>query len=134
MSKLKVSKCKSVVKQFGNAMLGVALVMGADFALATPGGIPALNLWDGATAGGVLETLRWLVTFALLIPAIALAGYAMLKVGTPIVVAYCDVISGKKTVNDVAGLVGLGAMVLLSVLILVIVLVVAAVKISPVNF
>jgi hypothetical protein len=41
----------------------------------------------------------------------------------------------KKTcVEDVAGLVGLGAMVLLSVLILVIALVAAAVEISPVNF
>jgi hypothetical protein len=75
-----------------------------------------------------------LITFALLIPAIALAGYVMFRVGSTIVVAYCDVISGKKTVKDVAGLVALGAMVLLLVLILVIVLVVVTAKISPVNF
>jgi integrating conjugative element membrane protein (TIGR03745 family) len=129
MSEFKVSKRTAVVKQFGKAALGAALLVGVGLALAAPG-IPVVDLPPEATTGGWLVTMRWLIGAGLLVSALALAGFAMLKVGGSIIGAYADVTTGRKTVGDVAGIATLG----LVVLVLVIALVAAAVQVSPVNF
>jgi integrating conjugative element membrane protein (TIGR03745 family) len=128
LRELRVSKRKLMVKPVAKAMLGAALVMAAGVVAAQ--GIPVVELPPEATTGGWLVTARWLIGAGLLVSAIALAGFAMLKVGGSIIGAYGDVTTGRKTVGDVAGIATLG----LVVLVLVISLVAAAVRISPVNF